>query len=206
MRRAAILVALTLFATAGTPTAQSIRGFGDAGLEVFSATNSFKALFGHTNAPLFGGGLEFGLPHRMFLSIDATRIHRTGHRVFVFQNKVYTLNEAADVTMTPLEFTGGYRFRRSGLVPYFGGGAGWLKYEETSPHAVAGDEVGIWHSTYHVLSGLEIPMSRWLAAAIEAQWTAVPNAFGTEPTSVGALYNEHDLGGFTTRIKIVVGR
>jgi hypothetical protein len=49
-------------------------------------------------------------------------------------------------------------------------------------------------------------MSRWLAAAIEAQWTAVPNAFGTEPTSVGALYNEHDLGGFTTRIKIVVGR
>jgi hypothetical protein len=205
MKRLAIVVVFLLTAVNGA-RAQSIRGFGDAGLEVFTATKSFKAVFGQSNEPLFGGGLEFGFPNRMFLSVGAARMHRTGHRVFVFQDQVFTLNEAAEVTMTPLEFTGGYRFRSSGVVPYVGGGAGWLKYTETSPHAIGGDAVTISHSTYHALGGVEVPMSRWLAAAVEAQWTAVPNAFGTDPTSVGAVYNEHDLGGFTTRVKIVIGR
>ena len=108
--------------------------------------------------------------------------------------------------MTPLEFSVGYRLRSSGLVPYLAGGAGWLKYEETSPHAVAGDAVSISHSTYHALGGIEVPIGRWLAAAVEGQWTAAPNAFGTEPTSVAAVYNEHDLGGFTTRVKVILGR
>ena len=195
-----------VLASTATAQAQSIRGFGDAGLEVFSATNSFKAIFGQADAPLFGGGLEFGFPNHLFISVGAARVHRTGHRVFVFQNQVFTLNEPADVTMTPLDVTLGYRFRPSGLVPYVGGGAGWLKYEETSPHSVAGDSISFSHATYHALGGIELPMSHWLAAAVEAQWTAARNAFGTEPTSVAALYNEHDLGGFTTRVKIVVGR
>ena len=178
MRRATFLLA-GLLAMSGTAHAQ-IRGFGDAGLEAFSAANSFKAVFGQSKAPLFGGGLEFDLPDRIFFSVGASRIHRTGHRVFVFQNQVFTLNEPAEVTMTPLEFTVGYRLRNSGLVPYLAGGAGWLTYEETSPHAVAGDAVSISHSTYHAL--------------------------GTEPTSVAAVYNEQDLGGFTTRVKVILGR
>ena len=205
MRRATVLL-LAILGGAAAADAQTIRGFGDVGLEVFSATKSFKAIFGQPNAPLFGGGIELGLPHRFFISVGAARVHRTGHRVFVFQNQLFTLNEPADVTITPLDVTVGYRFRSAGLVPYAGGGAGWLKYSESTPHMVAGDAISLTHSTVHALSGLEVPMSQWLAGAVEAQWTSAPNAFGTESTSVGNLYNEHDLGGLTVRAKIVVGR
>jgi hypothetical protein len=192
--------------TAASDERLAIRGFGDAGLEMFTASKSFKAVLGKNNAPLFGGGLEFVLPDRVFLSLQASRMRRTGHRVFVFNDQVFTLNEEADIKMTPLEFTGGYRFGRSGLIPYVGGGIGWLKYQETSPHAVAGDEADITHVSYHALGGAEVPMASWLAAAVEGQWTAVPNAFGTEPTSVGAVYDEHDLGGLTVRVKVIIGR
>jgi opacity protein-like surface antigen len=204
VKRLAVLV-IVLLASAGTARAQ-IRVFGDAGLEAFTAKRSFNAVLGKSTAPLFGGGLEFDLHHRMFLSVAAARMHRTGHRVFVYQNQVFTLNEPADVTMTPLDVTGGFRVRRSGLVPYLGGGAGWLKYQESSPHSVAGDAIKISHVTYHALAGLEVPMARWLAAAVEAQYTSAPNALGNSPTSVAAAFNEHNLGGFTTRVKVIIGR
>src|SRR4051812_15388077 len=144
MRRATLLL-LALLGCAATADAQSVRAFGDAGLEVFSAKNSFKAIFGKPSMPLFGGGLELGVPRRFFISIGAARVHRTGHRVFVFQNQVFTLNEAADVTITPLDVTFGYRFRSTGLVPYVGAGGGWLRYKETSPHVVAGDSITLSH-------------------------------------------------------------
>ena len=205
MRRTALLV-LSLVGCAAAADAQTVRGYGDVGLEVFSAANSFKAIFGQPSAPLFGGGLELGLSKRFFISAGAARVHRTGHRVFVFQNQVFTLNEPADVTITPLDFTLGYRFRPSAFVPYIGAGAGWLRYTETSPHVVAGDSITMSHWTTHALAGLEVPMSPWLAAAVEAQYTSAPKAFGTEATSVANLYNEHDLGGFTIRAKVVIGR
>jgi len=161
---------------------------------------------GQNSAPLFGGGLELGLPRRFFVSVGAARVHRIGHRVFVFQNQVFTLNEPADVTITPLDVTFGYRIRSSGLVPYLGAGAGWLRYSETSPHMVAGDAISISHSTAHALAGVEVPMAKWLAGAVEAQYTSAPQAFGTESTSVANLYDEHDLGGLTLRAKVVIGR
>ena len=205
MRRAALVLA-ALLASSAAADAQTVRGFGDAGLEVFSAANSFKAIFGQSSAPLFGGGLELGLARRFFVSVAAARMHRTGHRVFVFQNQIFTLNDTADVTITPLDATFGYRFKSSGFVPYVGAGAGWLRYTETSAHVVAGDSISISHLTTHALGGLEVPMSKWLAAAVEAQYTSAPNTFGTEATSIGTVYNEHDLGGFTMRAKVVIGR
>src|SRR5712691_1034187 len=203
------IVAAGLLAVAAPSYAQnqfSIRGFGDAGLTVFTATQSFKAILGKPSGPIFGGGVEVGLPKHLFLSLGAARFRRTGHRVFVFNSQVFTLDVADTVTVTPLELTAGYRFRSLGfIIPYAGGGVGWHKYEETSAHSTAADDVKTTHTGYHVLAGAEVPVQRWLAAAVDAQWSSVPHAFGDAATSVAGVYHERDLGGFTLRAKIIVG-
>jgi hypothetical protein len=45
-----------------------------------------------------------------------------------------------------------------------------------------------------------------MAAAVDAQWALVPNAFGDSAASVAKLYDEHDLGGFTLSVRIIVGQ
>ena len=209
MTRACVVVTLLLVLPASARAQQhiSIRGFGDAGLTVFTAKQSFKAILGKPSGPVFGGGVEIGLPKNLFVSLGAWRFRRTGHRVFVFQNQVFNLDVADTITVTPLELTGGYRFRSSGfIIPYAGAGVGWHKYEETSAHSTAADDVKTTNKGYHVLAGAEVPVQKWLAAAVDAQWSSVPHALGGESTSVAGVYNEHNLGGFTLLAKIIVGR
>jgi opacity protein-like surface antigen len=207
MTRVAVATLALLLLVPCTSRAQiSFRGFGDVGLTVFNATQSFKAILGKPSGPVFGGGVEFG-ERQFFLSLGAQRFRRTGHRVFVFENQVFPLDVSDTITVTPLELTGGYRFRSSGrFIPYAGIGGSWIKFEETSAHSTEADDVHETHAGYHLLGGVEVPLRRWLAAAVDAQWSSVPNAFGDSPTSVGGVYDEHDVGGFTLRAKIVVGR
>ena len=151
--------------------------------------------------------MELGLPKHLFVSVAASRFRRTGHRVFVFEGQVFELNDPATITVTPLEINAGYRFTQSRvIVPYGGGGVGWHRLEETSPQSVEGDDVnttidglpGAWRSGGSV--------GKWLAAAAEAQFASVPNALGKDSTGVSSVYNEHNLGGFTFRVKVVIGR
>lgn len=185
----------------------SIRGFGDAGVTVFSATQSFKAILGRPSGSSFGGGVELGLPKHLFVTVAASRFRRTGHRGFVFEGQVFELDEPATITITPLEVTGGYRFTHlKAIVPYGGGGGGWHKYQETSAHSTDADDVHATFTGYQVLGGAEVPLGTWLAAAAEAQFASVPNALGRDSTGVSSVYNEHNLGGFTFRVKVIVGR
>jgi opacity protein-like surface antigen len=205
-----IATLLALPALLLVPTAShaqvSVRGFGDVGVTVFNATQSFKAILGKPSGPVYGGGIELGEGH-FFLSVGAQRFRRTGHRVFVFDNEVFPLNVSDTITVTPLELTAGYRFRTSGrFIPYAGAGGSWIKFEETSAHSTEEDDVHETHAGYHVVGGLEVPLRRWLATAVEAQWSSVPNAFADSASSVATVYDEHDLGGFTLRVKVVVGR
>ncbi len=226
-KRAIVLVALLTLTPAASqgqvrrpqtvpPSTQILlRGFGDAGATVFAATHSFEAILGRPSGPIFGGGIELVEPPHWFLTLSASRFKRTGHRVFVFENQVFNLNVPTEITVTPLELTFGYRFAnprvaaratRRAVVPYAGGGVGRHRLEETSPQSVEGDDVRRTSTGYHVLGGVEIPVGRWLAVAPEAQWTSVPNALGNDPSGVSSVYNEHNLGGFTFRMKVVVGR
>jgi len=200
-----------------TTSQLTFRGFGDAGVTVFSATQSFRAILGRPAGPLFGGGVELGLSKHLFVSVAASRFRRTGHRVFAFEGQVFNLNEPATITITPLEITAGYRHTgssRAGTraavpakrIPYVGGGVGWHKYTETSAHSTDADDVHATFAGYQVLGGLEIPLQKWMAIAAEAQFASVPNALGQDPNGVSSVYNEHDLGGFTFRVKVVVGR
>jgi len=220
MNRGALVGAVViLFAAAAPCHAQNgivIRGFADAGLTVFSATQSFKAILGTPAGAVVGGGVEVGLTRHLFVSLAASRFSRTGERVFVFQNQVFKLNVPDTITVTPLQLSGGYRFlgprrparltRPARFTPYAGGGVGWYRLSETSPASTSGDDEKTTHAGYHVLAGVETPLRRWMAAAVDAQWAFVPNAFGDSPASVARLYDEHDLGGFTLSVRIIVGQ
>jgi opacity protein-like surface antigen len=194
----------------------SMRGFADAGLTIFTATQSFKAILGSPAGAVFGGGVEVGLTRNMFLSVGASRFSRTGQRVFVFQNQVFKLNESDRITVTPFQLSAAYRFlprprpgritRPIRFTPYAGGGVGWYRFSETSPHSTAEDDEKTTNAGYHVLAGVETPIRRWMAAAIDGQWSIVPNAFGDSASSVAKLYDEHNLGGFTLSARIIVGQ
>ena len=191
-----------------------MRGFADAGLTIFTASQSFDAILGSPAGPVFGGGVEVGLTRNVFLSVGASRFSRTGHRVFVFQDQVFTLNEADTISVTPFQVSAAYRFlaprtaratRPSRFTPYAGGGVGWYRFSETSPHSTDADDEKTTNAGYHVLAGVETPIRRWMAAAVDAQWSIVPNAFDSA-SSVAKLYDEHNLGGFTLSVRLIVGQ
>lgn len=222
MNRAAVLIAMTILlvvpASASARNDVSLRGFADAGLTVFPASQSFKAILGTPAGPVFGGGVEIDVTKfstrgpaapakNFFFSFAASHFRRTGHRVFVFQNQVFKLDVSDTVTVTPVQFSFGYRFGRPGrLRPYAGGGVGWYRFGETSAHSTSADDASETHAGYHLLAGAEKPVHKWMAAAVDAQWSLVPHAIGDAATSVGKFYNEHGVGGFTFRARIVVGR
>ena len=205
MRRAALVLALLVLLPASSKAQVSTRVFADAGVTVFTATQSFRAILGKPSGAVFGGGVELD-QRQWFVTLGAHRFHRSGHRVFVFNNEVFALNVKDSITVTPVELTLGYRFRWRGFVPYAGGGIGWHRFEETSDHATDEENINKTYTGYQVAGGAERRLRPWLAAALDAEWAAVPNAFGNAATSVAKIYHEHDLGGFTLRARIVVGR
>jgi opacity protein-like surface antigen len=219
MNRAAFAGAVALLLVSAIPCqAQngiSMRGFADAGLTVFTASQSFKAILGSPAGAVFGGGLEVGLRRNLFVSVGASRFSRTGQRVFVFQDQVFKLNESETITVTPLQVSAAYRFVRPPrpgvtspprFTPYAGGGVGWYRFSETSAHSTTDEDETTTTPGYHVLAGVETPIRRWMAAAVDGQWSIVPNAFGNSATGVTSLYDEHDLGGFTLSVRLIVGR
>ncbi len=185
----------------------NIRGFADIGSTTFAATQSFETILGSASGVVFGGGAEVVLPQDIFVSVRASRFRETGERVFVSGDQRFGLGIPATVTVTPLEFTGGYRLDRGWrVVPYGGGGVGRYRYEETSDFAEAAENVKESFTGYHVLGGAEFRATRWIGAAGELQWATVPDALGQNDNGVSRLFNESDLGGLTFRVKVVIGR
>jgi opacity protein-like surface antigen len=127
--------------------------------------------------------------------------------VFPFNDQLFRLGIPVTVTVVPIELTGGYRFDSGALlVPYAGAGVGWHRYREKSEFADAGENGQDRFTGFHVLGGTEVHLGRWIGAAFEAEWTSVPDALGASPTSVAREFQESNLGGFTIRGKVIVGR
>ncbi len=212
---AARLTVAAAFLAAATPAlAQArtspigIRGFADAGSTRFAATRSFEAVLGTASGPVFGGGGEVLLPRGIFVSLRGARFRDTGQRVFVSGGQTYPLGIPTLVTVRPLELTAGYRLNRPGwrVIPYAGGGTGWHKYTESSDFADPSENVSLTATGYHVLGGAEFPILGWLAGAVEAQWSRVPDGLGADANGVSAAFGESDMGGTTLRVKVVLGR
>ena len=194
--------------TAPPAPAISVRGFFDVGGTMVTAKDSFEAIFGSSSGLVYGGGGEVVLRQGWFFGGRLSRFTKDGQRVFVHEGEVFDLGVDTTVTMTPIEFTGGYRFARPGrrFIPYVGGGIGISRYREESDFATDDDNVDDSFTSYHVVGGAEYRLTQWFGIAGEAQWTSVPDAIGQDPLSVGAAFDETNLGGSAFRVKVVVGR
>ena len=61
------------------------------------------------------------------------------------------------------------------------------------------------HASYHAHGGIEIRTGySWIAPAVEAKFTTVPDALGSEGTA--AAFEETNLGGWQLQFKVLVGR
>lgn len=185
----------------------TVRGFGDLGSMTFTAKDSFDAILGRSRGPIFGGGVEVLERHNLFVDFRASRFRESGERVFRFNGELFPLGIPVNVTVTPIELTGGYRFDLGWrVVPYGGAGVSWYRYKETSQFATDAENVDETFNGFQILGGAEVRIWRWIAAAGEVQWASVPDALGQDPNGISREFNETDLGGTTVRVKIVIGR
>jgi hypothetical protein len=180
-----------------------LRGFADVSYHFFAAKDTFEAVLDQPGGPFFGGGAEFRFSQGLFVQAAARWFRKTGERVFVLDDEVFPLGIENEVTIAPTEFTAGWRFRSAGAIPYVGGGAGIYRFKETSEFEDPLEKVDEQFTSYHVLAGAEFRTRGWLAGAVEVQYTMVPDSL---TGGLADIYDEHDLGGFDVRFKIVIGR
>ena len=192
---------------------RTIRAFGDFGARLFSAGDTFDAVLGSSAGLFFGGGVEVLFPERYhfnFLNVRVSRFQKSGERVFVDDGEVFPLGIDVDVSITPIEVTGGHRFqprgRRRNMIPYVGAGIGWHRYSETSDFAETGEDVSKTFTSFHALGGVEVRLNRRFAIGGEGQWTSVPGALGDEVSSASDVFGETNLGGLGFRVRFTVGR
>jgi opacity protein-like surface antigen len=120
--------------------------------------------------------------------------------------EVFGLGVPLEVTVTPLEVTGGYRFTMISprFTPYAGVGYSSYGYKETSEFADPAEDVDERFSGFHLQAGAEYHVLEWLAVGGEVGWSTVADAIGQ--AGVSAHYDEDNLGGTSVRFKISVGR
>jgi hypothetical protein len=196
-------------AMAGPAEAQGVdvKGYGLFGGMSFSASESFDAVFGSSTGVIFGGGAEVGLPlGGLYVGVGAWRYSNDGERVFVSGSEVFPLGIPLSVEITPVEVTGGWRFKQISprLVPYVGGGWSSYAYKETSEFAEAGETVEERFNGFHILGGVEFRATPWLGIGGEIAFSSVPDALGAG--GVSGEFDEDNLGGTSYRLKISVGR
>src|SRR5688500_16614357 len=119
-----------------------VRGFGMFGNFTLTATQSFEAVLDKSRGPIFGGGAQVLLPWGIYLEVGAWRFAQSGERVFIAPDgTVFKLGIPVDIKITPIEVTGGLRFRtitrRRNVVPFVGAGYSRYRYQETSAFAEA---------------------------------------------------------------------
>ena len=183
-----------------------VRGFATLGQITFQAQDSFDAILDRHAGPIFGGGAQVLLTRNIFVEVAASRFSQEGERVFVTADgDVFRLGIPVDVTITPLEITGGWRFRLwPRFVPYGGVGYSSYAYRETSDFAGSDEDLEERFGGFHVIGGAEYQALNWLAIGGEIAWASVPDALGNG--GVSAAFGENNLGGTTLRVKFSVGR
>jgi hypothetical protein len=206
----ALLTLFVLGAFAASATAQSyssgpsigIRGFALVDADAVAASRSFDAIFGSKQVTALGGGVEVDVSRNLFVRAAASRIHRTGTRVFVDNGEVFPLGIALTMTMTPFEIGGGWRFvsakAKSRFTPYAGAAYLSVGYQETSDFTQAGENVTERYGGAEGFGGVEIGIWKGLFAGGEVQYRHV--GVPAVSTSVMSQFDEKDLGGFTARV------
>jgi hypothetical protein len=185
----------------------AVRGFVNIGNLRVTATDSFEAVLDRSSGLIFGGGGQVLLPWNVYLEVGVWRFKQTGERVFIGpDDEVFRLGIPLDVSITPIEITGGYRFTMlsARFTPYAGAGYSSYRYRETSEFAEPDENVDERLSGVHVQAGAEYRIAQWLAIGGEVGWSSVPDGIGQG--GVSARFGEDNLGGSSVRLKISFGQ
>ena len=185
----------------------SVRPFVVASAQSFAASDTFDASFGKTVLPFFGAGIQVVVNDGFFAELAVSRMRQTGERAYISNGTPFRLGIPLTATLTPVEMTGGYRFKsrqHPGIRPYVAAGFGSYAYQETSSFSDPGEDVDTTHTGFVMNGGAEFRVHRWVGLAVDVQYSHVPGILGTGGLSQQA--GENDLGGVAARIKLVVGR
>ena len=195
-----------------------VRGFATLGGIAFSARDSFETVLGSRSGVIYGGGGQVLLPWGIYVEMSAAQFKQDGERVFVGpDDEVFRLGIPVQVTIRPVEITGGFRYRKpqrrlpgrrlpppSRFVAYGGLGFSSYGYTETSELNEPGEDVDERFSGFHLVGGGEYQVHRWVAVGAEVAWSSIADALGNG--GVSAAFDEDNLGGTSIRLKISVGR
>jgi len=193
-------------AAAQSSESLGLRGYGSVGTTLFTASDSFNAVLGTDRLTTYGGGIEV-TEGSALLGFGAWRASKDGQRVFVGPDgDVFPLGIPLEATLTGIEVTGAWRFRRvsSRFIPYAGGGYTSLQYKEASSTDDDEEDFDDRFHGFHILGGVDVRLRSWLGVAGEVVWTSVPDAIGESGAS--QAFDETNLGGTSIRVKVVVGR
>lgn len=204
----AVMLAASPAAAQTNDNAVGVRGFVTLGNISFNAEESFDAIFDSSSGAIFGGGGQVLLPWGIYVEVAAARFSAEGERAFVGpapEREVFKLGIPLEVKVTPLDITGGWRFRRwERVVPYGGAGYSSYRYQETSEFSDPDEDIDERYSGFHIVGGAEYLPFRWLAIGGEVAWSSIADALGDG--GVAAAFDEDNLGGTTVRLKISIGR
>jgi len=196
------------------PTAPASSGvgldiFGGAGATWPAAKDSVKAVeLGSTLIDFSAGARVTGLWSGMFVQFSGAHWGDTGERAFVDSDgTAFPLGIPLDVKATFMDGTVGFKGAvTQASIPYFfyvGGGAGVVRYSESSPFAEAGDDLELTKLSYHALAGVEIPILRRLAAVVETKYRYIPDLLGDG--GVSAVFDDDSFGGFNATVGLRIG-
>jgi hypothetical protein len=188
------------------PFKTSFRGFFVVTEQNFAAKTTFESTLGSSLQPFYGGGFQVASPEGLYIELGITRFQKTGQRAFINNGQTYPLGIPVTATITPLEFSVGYRFGAKSLrfIPYVAGGVGRYAYREESDFAGDGDNVDTHHVGYLATGGVEVRVQKWIGVAVDANYTHVTGILGAGGISKEA--GEMDLGGIAARFKVLIGR
>jgi hypothetical protein len=205
---AAAVLAVPSVARAGDPPI-GLQAFAAIDFNSFAASKTYKAIFGSSTIPGFGGGADItGLGTKnLFVRVAFTRVSKTGSRVFVNGTDVFKLNnEPAKLSLTPIEIGAGWHFliKGSKLTPYAGGGVLIEQYKVD--YATSSDlNESQTFTGGDIFGGVQYAITKVLILGGEAQFRILPNALKSDLASSAAnAYGETQGGGFTGRITIGV--
>ena len=106
-------------------------------------------------------------PNGWYVEFGITRFQKTGQRAFISNGQTYPLGIPLKATITPIEFSFGYRFgaKSSKVIPYVAGGIGRYAYREESDFSADGDNVDVHHVGYLATGGVEFRVQKWIVFA-----------------------------------------
>jgi len=169
-----------------------------------TAAETFEAVTGSSTLTATGGGGDVRFWKGLFGRFAVSKMEAEGTRGFVVQGQFISNGIPLEVEMTPIEIGAGWRQPLSPsrrFVAYGGGGLLRMLYRQTSEFADPGEDFDDALSGYFAFGGLEVGITSWLMAGVEAHYRTVPDAFGTD--NIAAAFEDTDLGG--TALRVLVG-